>query len=354
MARELSVIVPVLNEAAIVEGLFATLAAQRETDLELIVCDGGSRDDTPALVSHSAAAFPFPVTLIGGEAGRGKQMNRGVAASRGEALLFLHADSGFPDPFALRKGLDTLAAANTARGDRNVAGHFPLRFRRSTPLPSFGFYYYECKARLNRTECTFGDQGYLLLREFFERVGPFDEVLPFLEDLRLAETIRREGEWLLLPAEIHTSARRFEAEGLVERQTVNAVIMNFAAIGRERFLREIPRIYRTQDRTGPLQLASFFRAVKEEIDRLPRQERQRLWHDTGGYVQRHAWQVPFYLDVRRNLSRGVPPGEGGTPLLDFYDLRLDRLTANRAGRFLAACLTRLWFRYVCQRSAGRK
>ena len=39
---ELSVIIPVLNEAGTLPGLFRNLAAQLDVALEVIVCDGGS------------------------------------------------------------------------------------------------------------------------------------------------------------------------------------------------------------------------------------------------------------------------------------------------------------------------
>src|ERR1700674_5517741 len=81
--------------------------------------------------------------------------------------------------------------------------------------------------RHGRRECTHGDQGFLLRRGFFNAVGPFEESLPMLAETRFAEAVRNRGEWLLLPAEIQTSARRFEIEGLRERQTLNAIITNF-------------------------------------------------------------------------------------------------------------------------------
>lgn len=351
MTRELSVIVPVLNEAATLDGVFRTLAGQREVDLELVVSDGGSTDGTADKARQLTAALPFPATVIEGAPGRGSQMNRGATASRGETLLFLHADSLFPEPLALRQGLDLLAARIAARGDAAVAGHFPLRFRRSDPAPLLGYYYYECKARLHRPDCTLGDQGFLLRRQFFDRVGPFDESFPILEDVRLAVKVRLAGEWLLLPAEVLTSARRFEAEGLRERQTMNAILMNFAAMGWEPFLRELPRLYRTQEGAKRLDLALLFLRTRELMAALPRRERQRLWQATGAYVRGHAWQVPFYFDVQRNFDRGLPPGAGPTPCLDFHDRYLARLITNGPGRLAATCLTWLWFRLACHRAS---
>jgi len=230
---QLSIIIPLLNEAESLPALLDDLGRQEGIPFEVILVDGGSVDDTADLAAKRSAESPFPCRVLQSAKGRGRQLNAGAAAARGDLLLFLHADSAFADPQALQRGVAALAAAREARGHTRVAGHFALRFARSSDEPSFAYAYYQAKARLDRPECTHGDQGFLLHRDFFAAVGPFDETLPLLEDTRLAERIRREGEWLLLPAEIATSARRFESEGLYPRQALNAVIMNFATPGRQ-------------------------------------------------------------------------------------------------------------------------
>ncbi|HYS44461.1 MAG TPA: glycosyltransferase family 2 protein, partial [Geobacteraceae bacterium] len=333
-----------MNEAAIIPELFRALAEQRETSLELVLCDGGSADGTAELARSLGRDCPFPVKVVDGEPGRARQMNAGVAASSASTLLFLHADSLFPDRLAFRKGLDSLAAAIADRGQEKVAGHFALRFRRRDDPPSWGYYHFECKARLNRRECTHGDQGFLLRRRFFAAVGPFDDTLPMLAETRLAEAVRENGEWLLLPAEIHTSARRFETEGLRERQTLNAIITNFAAMGWEPFFRELPRLYGNQESAEPLDLSRLLRQMGRLMAALPLGSRLRLWQATGRYVRSNAWQLALLLDTRRNFRRGVSPGTGRLPILRVYDRYLDRLTDHPAGRLAAALLTWLWFR----------
>ena len=342
---ELTLIVPVLNEAGTLPELFRNLAAQMEIDMEVIVCDGGSTDGTAELTHRLAPDLPFPVLVTRSEPGRAPQLNAGVAASRGETLLFLHADSLFTDRFALRSGLDCLTATCAEKGHERVAGHFALRFDRQDNVPSWGYYHFECKARLDRPECTHGDQGFLLRRSFFETVGPFDASLPMLAETRLAEAVRAGGTWLLLPAEIHTSARRFEAEGLRERQTLNAIITNFAAAGWEPFFRELPRLYGNQDAAGRLDLRPFLRQTAQLMAALPRRDRLRLWHATGRYVRDNAWQLALACDTRRNFRRGIPVGEGELPSLARYDRCLDRLTDHPPGRVAAALLTWLWLRW---------
>ena len=340
---ELSIIVPLLNEAAGLANLFATIDGQSQVRIELILCDGGSTDGTVEEARRLIETAPFPVRLASSPAGRGRQMNAGAAESRAETLLFLHADSALKAPLALRAAMDALVSAEASAGHHRFAGHFRLRFRRQQEMNSAAWYYYEWKARLHRPGCTHGDQGLLLRRKFFGEIGTFREDLPFMEDEHLAERIGATGQWLLLPDELETSARRFETEGLRERQTMNAIMMNLAAIGEQDLLGRIPGLYRNGHRGGRLRLHPLLQGISAHIHGLPAALRSRFWSRTGSYVRGNAWQLAFALDARRNHRRGVPVGEGETPALDFYDRHLDRLTDNRAGIGAATLLTRLWF-----------
>ena len=77
----ISIVVPVYNEAGVVDGLFRTLAEQSEVALELIICDGGSVDNTVTKIWALSEDAPFPVSIIHSGKGRGRQLNAGAAAS---------------------------------------------------------------------------------------------------------------------------------------------------------------------------------------------------------------------------------------------------------------------------------
>lgn len=344
ISPKLSVIVPVLNEAPVVAALFAMLGRQEGVDFELILSDGGSADGTVTLAAKLFGEGSFPCTLVQTEPGRGRQLNAGAAAARGEMLLFLHADSRLSDPLALAKGLAAVAERSERRGDMRVAGHFALRFDRTDPRPSFPFHFYETKARLDRPGTIHGDQGYLLPRAFFDLAGPFREDLEYLEDDRLADSVRRQGEWLLLPAEIHTSARRFETEGLRERQSLNALLLNFAAIGRDDLLHLLPGWYRRQDRAARLDLHPMFRELRRRLAALPVWERFSIWYRTGSFVRGNAWQLPLAWQARRTFRKELPPGSGSLRWLHHFDRWFDLLTDHPPGRLTTAALVWLWFR----------
>lgn len=343
-APQLSIIVPVLNEEGSLPALFATLAGQEGVSLELVISDGGSSDGTVEKARRLGAEAPFPVTVLETERGRAGQMNAGAAAGRGDTLLFLHADSQFRNRDAFRSALDLLNREIMEEGDGRIAGRFSLRFDRRDTAPSLAYFYYESKALLDRPECCHGDQGFMLKRRFFDEVGPFDGSIPMLAETRLAEAVRERGRWLLFPERIVTSARRFDSEGLYERQVMNAITMNFAAQGWETFFRELTGIYNGHYRSGPLPLAEMLAKIDGQMALLPPRQRLSLWYRTGAYVRSHAWQIPFFLDARQNFRRGLPPGEGDTPLLALHDRNFDRFTDHAGGRIAAAILTWIWFR----------
>jgi len=225
-----------------------------------------------------------------------------------------------------------------------VAGHFALKFRRHGQGPSKSYFFYEFKARLSRSQCIHGDQGFLMSRNFFQHIGPYDETFTLMEDTRLAEKIFRDGQWVLLPAEIGTSARRFESEGLFPRQVLNAFIMNFAFIDFMPFFQESPTIYRLQDKTSRLQLLPYFQLIHYLVGRMPWQDRLALWYRTGIYVRSHAWQIALLLDVRKAFRRNEElTFHNATPILDGFDSIFDTLSDNPVGYFITSVLVVLWF-----------
>src|SRR5690606_34407274 len=91
---KLSVIIPTLNEAAVLAQTLAPLQAHRD-QLEIIVVDGGSTDGTRRI------AEPLVDKVIRSPSGRARQMNAGAEIATGKTMLFLHADTVLPANFHL-------------------------------------------------------------------------------------------------------------------------------------------------------------------------------------------------------------------------------------------------------------
>ena len=345
---QLSIIVPVYNEADQLALFLDNLAEQQNLDFELIFCDGGSSDGTPNQASHLAGRYPYQIHIINCVKGRGPQMNAGAETAAAETLLFLHVDSFFPDVSTLQCSWSTLTDAQQ-QSDEIISGHFSLKFNRQDTSHPELYHHMECKARLDREECTHGDQGFMLTRKSFIDVGPFDNLYPIAEDTRFAERLRQRGRWLLFPELIETSARRFEVEGIMERQTFSSILMNFIAMDWSDYFKAAANIYQTQDRVGRLQLLPYLKLVGRLLGAMSFNQRLRFWYATGRYVRQNAWQIPFYFDTRYQYRANMLPGTSVNRRLVFHDKWIEPLLNHPPGNLLAAILTWLWYRITLYR-----
>lgn len=306
---ELSVIVPLLNEAALLPQLFATLQQQQGVVFELLLVDGGSTDQTVELATVLSAAVPFSVHILSTAAGRGGQMNAGVAVATADYFLFLHADSTFMLPDSLQLGLKGLIAAEKGPEDGAVAARFSLSFTPDLPVPYRWRVFHTVKARQNRRGCIHGDQGFLMSRIFFARIGPFDETLPFLEDDRLSDRIFACGRWILLSIEIMTSPRRFVVEGFLRRDFLNMLILALHQTGYEHWLCGLATTYKAT----PVGKGSLFTPVlgyiKEQLKALPYREQLRFWVAISRCVGNNLWQIRLLMRalIERRGGGGAHP-----------------------------------------------
>jgi rSAM/selenodomain-associated transferase 2 len=341
----LSIIIPTLNEEENLPLLLTDLVSQQGIDFEVIVADGGSVDATCQRADALFTAGELHGFCLRGPCGRGRQMNDGASGARSDWLLFLHADSRLENGELLKNALEYMHNHQRTSARYDSAGHFPLRFDLSEAKLGLGLYFHEAKTVLGRVGCIHGDQGMLIPKALFRRIKQFREDLPIMEDTDLAEKVRATGEWVLLPGHLVTSARRFQVEGLKARQTLNALMMNFLAIGWLDFFHLAPAIYRQQMHTQPLQLRPFFTLIQQMLRELPPARRWSVWLATGKYVRSQLWQIGLLLDCRRNyrnLNR-VLYRPGGW--LKFFDRWLDPFTNHCLGRGLATMLVWLWFHW---------
>ncbi len=339
---DLTIVIPTLNEEQTLPFLLADLDRQQGISCEVIVIDGGSTDATCQLANKAFDAGRLQGGCRSGLRGRGRQLNAGAAVAQAEWLLFLHADSRLHDLNLLQTALEFMRGHQQRLTSDALAGRFALRFDEPGDGTGNVLYFYEVKASLGRPWCIHGDQGLLLSRAFFRSIGPFREDLPVMEDTSLAESIRTAGQWLLLPGEIVTSARRFRVEGLKARQTLNALMMNFLVIGWLEFFVRAPDIYRRQDRAQPLQLQPFFSLAKGLLGELPLRRRWAVWLATGEFVRSQAWQIGLALDCRKAYRHGCRVVPEERRWLDFFDRWFDPLTDHGLGRAITALLVWGW------------
>lgn len=191
--RRVSVVIPTLDEADRIGAVVAAL--MREPELaEIIVADGGSDDGTPAL------ARSLGTRVIHCERGRGAQLMAGAAATRGEILLFLHADSVFP-----AGGLRALLAA-LDRDRRVPGGNFGVVFDGESRFARWLTRFY---ASLRRFALYYGDSGIFVRREVYAAIGGF-RPMPLMEDYDFVRRLERAGPTTRIDQPpLVTSSRKF-------------------------------------------------------------------------------------------------------------------------------------------------
>ncbi len=193
-----SIIMPVLNEEAVLEQQLTRLSQQcTHVDSEIIIVDGGSRDATLAIAQRYGQVISSP-------RGRACQMNAGAAVASGDVLLFLHADTDLPEN-AFMVIEDALCSPNV------VAGAFRICFNCDRLLYRLVAFATNLRSQL-RTLFT-GDQAYFIRASSFRAIGGYPE-LPLMEDLEIITQLRKIGKVVLLPHYVTTSARRHEKIGL--------------------------------------------------------------------------------------------------------------------------------------------
>jgi glycosyltransferase involved in cell wall biosynthesis len=109
-----AVVVPACNGAEVIGTALASIATSAVAcrhEVEVVVVDDASEDDTAATVRSFADGAPVPVTVVAHDRrrGTGAARNTGVAATEAECLLFLDQDDEYL-PDHLGRCLDTLAA----------------------------------------------------------------------------------------------------------------------------------------------------------------------------------------------------------------------------------------------------
>jgi rSAM/selenodomain-associated transferase 2 len=212
----LSVVIPTLDEAAALPSLLEDLRELGVAPDQVVVADAGSRDDTVAVAAAAGTR------VIRAPRGRARQLNAGARSSRGEWLLFLHADS--------RVGADARDAVRQV-----LAGMLPVQaavFRFAIDLPPVWRRLIEAGQVIRERwfGLSYGDQGLLVRRECFEAVGGFPE-LSLMEDVVMIRRLRRRFGVARLPAAVVTSGRRYRQRGVLRTGLAHVLLITLFAAG---------------------------------------------------------------------------------------------------------------------------
>ena len=208
----ISVVIPTLNESSCLAKTLSILLETAIGDLEIIVADGGSVDDTVAI------ALGYGVQVVTCDPGRAKQMNAGAAVATGDILMFLHGDTQVP------KGFDRWADVFDCSQSRQIpiAAAFNLKInsdRRLLRIVEWGV-----KVRSRLFNLPYGDQALFLKASTFRELGGFPE-LPIMEDFVFVRSLLKYGKITIVPVAVTTSARRWEQQGIFKTTIINQIMI---------------------------------------------------------------------------------------------------------------------------------
>ena len=210
---KISIVIPALNEARSLAQVLENILTL--PNVEQIVVDGGSSDDTIAI------AQGLGVKVITSEQGRARQMNAGAKVATGEILLFLHADTFLPLE-GDRMVRETLQPPLTTGKPSPVAGAFALKI--DSDLPSLRWIERLVNWRSKWRQMPYGDQAIFLTAATFWELGGFPEQ-PIMEDFELMRQLQRRGKIAIVSTPAITSARRWLRLGVWKTTFINQSIV---------------------------------------------------------------------------------------------------------------------------------
>jgi rSAM/selenodomain-associated transferase 2 len=195
---KISIIIPVINEEINLASTLEYLQFIRQQGHEIVVVDGGSKDNSFMLAQEGADI------VIASKSGRAIQMNSGAEVASGDVFLFLHADTILPD--SVLTLLEKIAQTDW------YWGRFDVR------LSSNKFVYRIIELLMNLrsrlSSIATGDQAIFISRSLFIKVGGFPEIA-LMEDIEISRRLRVIVKPICLKQKVITSSRRWETKGVI-------------------------------------------------------------------------------------------------------------------------------------------
>jgi rSAM/selenodomain-associated transferase 2 len=202
----LSIIVPLLNEADNLPQLIAHIVRLDPAPQQVILVDGGSVDGSVAITNNVLKSTEIDQSainwrIIESTVGRAQQMNAGAILATGDVLLFLHADTELP-----ADAIDNVQQAVV----QYDWGRFDVRLDSREPLLKIVGLMINQRSRLMGIAT--GDQAIFIKKSLFEQIGGYPDQ-PLMEDIELCKRLKKIAQPACLKSKVITSARRWQQHG---------------------------------------------------------------------------------------------------------------------------------------------
>jgi rSAM/selenodomain-associated transferase 2 len=194
----LSIIVPVHNHARTIGPVLQALRPFSDRNVEIVVVDGGSTDDTAML------ARPLADQVIRSPRGLARQMNEGAKVANGFIFLFLRPDTTLP------LDADTQVMVGRSR-DTSVWGRFDVRIKGRHMMLPLVARYLNWRSRMSGLATS--DQAIFVQRETFFRIGGF-KPMPVMADIELCQRLKAITPPICVNSRVTVPGDRYDRDGL--------------------------------------------------------------------------------------------------------------------------------------------
>lgn len=195
----ISIIIPVFNESAQLKNKLPHLQWLRAQGHEILVADGGSKDDSLEL------ARQYADQVLTSASGRARQMNAAARIAKGDILLFLHVDTVLSEEcIASLKDIMSTQGLCWGRFDVSLSGrHILLRIIGKM-----------MNLRSAMTGIATGDQAIFVSSKLFQQCGGY-AAIPLMEDIDLCRRLKSVQGPVRIREKVITSSRRWEQKGIL-------------------------------------------------------------------------------------------------------------------------------------------
>tara|TARA_Y100001968_G_C19344956_1_gene711539 strand:+ start:183 stop:887 length:705 start_codon:yes stop_codon:yes gene_type:complete len=207
----LSVIIPTFNEASRLPLLLADIK-QYPNSLEINIVDAESNDLTDLITKLANANFYHCK-----KRSRGKQLQYGASISKGDWLLFIHADS------RLTKGWYKSIIKTIENPDSSKYGWY-FDFKINSKSPRLKILEAAVSLRCNLFKTPYGDQGLLINKYLYEQIGGYSSI-DIMEDIDLIERLKKRTKVKRLHSIIYTSPRKWQNKSIIIQAIKNASLI---------------------------------------------------------------------------------------------------------------------------------
>jgi glycosyltransferase involved in cell wall biosynthesis len=293
-----SVIVPAYNRAGIIGDTIENILGQTYKNIELVVIDDGSTDDTVRILETYGSRIKWATQK---NAGPAAARNHGIRLSTGEIVAFQDSDDAW-HPSKIERQVSLLERG----GDEVVCclcnctvqlpGIVVRSFENAPVDPPINEGLWLNPAEVLATRFMLFNQAVAVRRRFLEKIGGFDESFRLMEDMDLALKLSLQGPWAFIRDPLATRQDKI-ARTLGHEATPEICATNDVRI-REKILQLVEANH---------QLVSLRPLMSKELRRARRRLRaihMRNGHGSGAKIL--GWGVEQFERYRMAAERRAP------------------------------------------------